>query len=172
MIVRARVAPAHRHQLAPDAVPNPRDRRRREELTLERQHHDDHPGSSHTGARRTPATSPNLHTPGPRTSPASPTPLEPRLELLQTAMEEQEGEARRWYGPSLWLGRESPWMPPSTGMPGGVRGQGFVHRFQRRRVDRWLPAHSSHSLGHWHSIQCPPLGRSDRSCISLCRIIG
>ena len=92
MIIRARVAPAHRQQLALDAAPNPRDRRHREELTLERQHHDDHQGSSLTGARRTPATSPNLRTSGPRTSPASPPPLEPRLELLQTGMEENEGE--------------------------------------------------------------------------------
>ena len=90
--MRAQVAPAHRQQLALDAAPNPRDHRHREELTLERQHHDDHQGSSRTGARRTPATSPNLRTSGPRTSPASPPPLEPRLELLQTEMEEKEGE--------------------------------------------------------------------------------
>ena len=92
MFIQARVAPAHRQQLALDAAPNPRDRRLREELTLERLHHDDHPGSSRTGARRTPAAPPNLHTPGPHTSPASPPPLEPRLELLLTAMEDKEGE--------------------------------------------------------------------------------
>ena len=78
----------------PDVAPNPRDHRHREELTLERQHHDDHRGSSCTRARRTPAMPPTLRTPGSCTSSASPPPLEPRLELLQTEMEEKEGEGK------------------------------------------------------------------------------
>ena len=108
--------------VSPDAAPNPRDRRHREELTLERQHHDDHPGSSRTGARRTPAAPPSLHTPGPHTSPALPPPLEPRLELLLAAMEEKgggvgtrpgvrkkRGAPRSFYSPrSVYGGRGPP----------------------------------------------------------------
>ena len=84
--------PAHRQQLGPDTALNPHDHHHRGELTLERQHHDDHQGSSRTRARRTPAMPPTLRTSGSRTSPASPPLLEPRLELLQTEMEEREGE--------------------------------------------------------------------------------
>ena len=71
--------PAYRQQLAPDTTPTPRDHRHRGEPTLERQHHDDHRGSSHTGARRAPAMPPALRTSGSRTNPASPPPLKPRL---------------------------------------------------------------------------------------------